>query len=52
VSTISGKLHGVELLLRGVEKAGFHSIEALFDEAYIDKVLVPLEKALKGKSSK
>jgi diguanylate cyclase (GGDEF)-like protein len=51
VSPISGKLHGVELLLRGVEKAGFHSIETLFDEAYIDKVLVPLEKALREKAA-
>lgn len=52
VSTISGRLYGVELLIRGVEQAGFSSIEAFFNEAYTDKVLVPLEKALREKAAK
>jgi len=47
VSTISGRLYGVELLIRGVDKVGFDSIEGFFEAAYQDKVLVPLEKKLR-----
>ncbi|MCA1927731.1 MAG: EAL and GGDEF domain-containing protein [Calditerrivibrio sp.] len=50
VSTISGKLHGVELLIRGVEKLGFNSIDDFFNAAYKDMVMVPLEKALREKA--
>lgn len=50
VSTISGKLHGIELLIRGVEKLGFSTIDDFFDAAYKDMVMVPLEKALREKA--
>ncbi|MGC8925717.1 MAG: EAL domain-containing protein [Calditerrivibrio sp.] len=49
VSTLSGKLFGVEFLIRGVEEIGFKSISSFFDEAYEDQVLVPLEKTLRKK---
>jgi len=49
VSTISGRLFGVEFLIRGVEEVGFKSINSFFDEAYNDQVLVPLEKMLRKK---
>ncbi|MCX8083838.1 MAG: EAL domain-containing protein [Calditerrivibrio sp.] len=52
VSIISGKIHGIELLIRGVEDCGFTSIEHFFDTAVNDKVLVPLEKALRDKAAK
>lgn len=51
VSTISGRLYGIELLIRGVEQAGFSSIESFFNEAYNDRVLVPLERALREKAA-
>jgi len=49
VSTISGKLFGIEVLIRGVENIGFNSINDFFDSAFKDKVLVPLENALRRK---
>ena len=40
---------GVEALLRGVDKAGFNAIQALFDQAYTDGVLHTFDIALRHK---
>lgn len=49
VSIHTGKLYGVEALLRGVQEIGFHSIDAFFDRAYIAGVLYTLDLALREK---
>lgn len=49
VSMHSGKLYGVEALLRGVEDIGFSSIAEFFDEAYSRNVLYTFDLALREK---
>lgn len=49
VSIHSGKLYGVEALLRGVEKIGFESIARFFDEAYNRGILYTFDIALREK---
>ena len=49
VSIHSGKLYGVEALLRGVESIGFDSIDAFFDQAYLADVLYTFDLALREK---
>lgn len=43
----NGELFGVEALLRGHEKAGFGSLEDVFDEAYKDGVLYDVDLELR-----
>ncbi len=48
VNVNSGELYGVEALLRNVKEAGdYHSIFALFDDAYHDGVLYQLDLKLR-----
>ena len=49
VSMHSGKLYGVEALLRGVEDIGFASIDDFFDRAYHANVLYTFDLALREK---
>ncbi len=49
VSIHSGKLYGVEALLRGVEQIGFGSISEFFDKAYSKDILYTLDLALREK---
>lgn len=46
----TGHCFGYEALLRGVEGAGFDSITALFDRAYRDQVMFPIERELRNKA--
>jgi diguanylate cyclase (GGDEF)-like protein len=49
VSMHSGKLYGVEALLRGVEEIGFGTIAEFFDRAYMKNVLYTFDLALREK---
>lgn len=49
VSLHSGKLYGVEALLRGVEEIGFDSIADFFDKAYSKNILYTIDLALREK---
>ncbi len=50
VNPITGVTYAVESLLRGYERAGFKSIEELFDTAYSDSVLSTVDYTLKKKA--
>lgn len=50
VNIHTGKTFGMEALMRRWEEAGFESISALFQAAYEEKVLFPLEIALRHKA--
>ena len=52
VSMHSGKLYGVEALLRGVTEIGFDSIAAFFDKAYSKNILYTVDLALREKAIK
>lgn len=49
VSIHSGKLYGVEALLRGVEDIGFSSISEFFDKVYNQNILYTFDVALREK---
>ena len=49
VSMHSGKLYGVEALLRGVTDVGFESIADFFDKAYEKNILYTVDLALREK---
>lgn len=50
VNIYTGKLYALEALIRGYEKVGFHSIDALFDAAFNEKVLYSLDIRLREKA--
>jgi EAL domain-containing protein (putative c-di-GMP-specific phosphodiesterase class I)/GGDEF domain-containing protein len=50
VSPLTGITFAVEALIRGVERAGFSSIEAFFDEAHREKVLFEIDLILRKKA--
>lgn len=50
VNIYTGKLYAIEALIRDYQKAGFHSIDAIFDEAYDEKVLYALDIKLREKA--
>jgi len=50
INPLSGRLFAVEALLRGWDKAGFDSIFDLFDAAFEDNVLLPLDLELRRKA--
>lgn len=50
VNIHSGSCFGVEALLRGVERLGFSSIQAFFDAAHADGVLVAVSLALRARA--
>jgi diguanylate cyclase (GGDEF)-like protein len=47
VQARTGHCFGYEALLRGVDRAGFPSITALFDQAYRDREMFQVERALR-----
>ena len=49
VNIHTGRLYGVEALLRGVENIGFGSIAEFFDRVYRDNLLYSLDLALREK---
>ena len=46
----TGMVYGFELLLRGVEKQGFHSIDQFFDHAYENQTLYTIDLLLRKKA--
>lgn len=50
VNIHTGKAYGFEALLRGWQKIGFSSIQALFDAAYEDQVLFTFDMLLRKKA--
>ncbi len=50
VNTFTGKIYGVEALLRDYEKKGFKKISSVFDEAYSDNFLIGLDELLLEKA--
>lgn len=50
VNIYTGKLYAVEALIRNYESAGFRSIDAIFDEAYSEKVLYAIDIPLREKA--
>lgn len=47
VNIYTGKTFAFEALIRDYEKAGFHSIDMIFDTAYSENVLYTLDLALR-----
>jgi diguanylate cyclase (GGDEF)-like protein len=47
VNPHNGELFGVEALLRGLEKSGFHDMEDMLDEAYRDGMLYDVDLELR-----
>lgn len=50
VNIYTGKLYAVEALIRNYEGAGFYTIDAIFDTAYSEQVLYPLDILLREKA--
>lgn len=50
VNIYTGKLYAVEALIRNYERAGFYTIDAIFDTAYSEQVLYPLDILLREKA--
>jgi EAL domain-containing protein (putative c-di-GMP-specific phosphodiesterase class I) len=50
VSPHTGITFAVEALIRGVDRAGFRSIEAFFDEAHREEVLFEIDLLLRKKA--
>lgn len=50
VNIYTGKTFAFEALIRDYEKAGFHSIDMIFDTAYSENVLYTLDLALREKA--
>ncbi len=50
VNTQTGKLYAVEALLRNVNRAGFQSIDSLFNNAYKNEIIAELDIELRKKA--
>lgn len=50
VNIYTGKLYAVEALIRNYEPAGFNSIDAIFDQAFSEKVLYTIDIELREKA--
>ena len=50
VNIYTGKLYAVEALIRNYENAGFSTIDAIFDTAFSEKTLYPLDIKLREKA--
>jgi EAL domain-containing protein (putative c-di-GMP-specific phosphodiesterase class I) len=46
----NGQAYGYEALLRGWKEAGFHSIDSVFDCAFLENNLPELDRSLRSKS--
>lgn len=50
VNIYTGKLYAVEALIRNYEGAGFTTIDSIFDTAFSEKTLYPLDVHLREKA--
>src|SRR5208337_4823585 len=51
VNTYTGKVFGLEALLRDYQKSGFKSISSVFDQAFSENHLVELDRILLEKAT-